>query len=59
MPSANKSGKPLRTLSQGESVLVIVEGSWARLGDGTFVEANQLSAKPIARPKTNRKWQQP
>ena len=50
------SSSLVRTLELGSSVLVSVEGDWARLGDEGYIALDDLSFKPIPKPKVTPAW---
>jgi len=50
------AGRQIRSLGQGDHILVAVEGEWARVHDGTFVRAADLSEKAVPRPRSRAKW---
>jgi len=50
------SAPTVKTLEQGDHLLVTVEGTWARVGDGQFVATKHLSAKAVPRMKKTNEW---
>jgi hypothetical protein len=53
---ADASSSVVRTLWKGDHMLVTVEGSWARLSSGGYVELGGLSDRGVGRPRSSGSW---
>ena len=50
-------GKQVASLRKGDHILVVVDGEWAKVHDGTWIRAKDLSQKPIGRTRPKAaKW---
>ena len=49
-------GQEVLKLSQGDPIVVQMEGAWGKLTEGHYVAADKISEKPIARNKDINHW---
>ena len=50
-------GKQVASLRKGDHILVVVDGEWAKVHDGTWLRTKDLSQKPIGRTRPKAaKW---
>ena len=52
----NAEGASLRRLDRGDHVVVVLEGEWARVTTGGYIQASQLSEAGVGRVRTAGVW---
>lgn len=57
--SASTEAKVVGMLHRGDTVVVELEGDWAKLSNGHYVSAKLLSSEPIGRERKQKEWQAP
>jgi hypothetical protein len=57
--AANATAASVGQLLKGDRVMVVIEGSYARIADGMFIKVDHLSAKPVARERKDAVWKAP
>jgi hypothetical protein len=57
--SDNSGTNTVANLRQGDTILVVVEGDWAKISEAMWVKTEDLSNKAVAREYKPRTWHSP